>query len=670
MPIALFLAQAAPPAAQAPQQGVVSYGPEFFAAQQPGNALDMINRVPGFTFDRGDSVRGFEGAAGNVLVDGQRPSSKSDTLDEILRRIPAARVARIEVIRGGAPGVDMQGKTVLANVVRKSGGGLKAMAEAKNFFVQDGRNSGGLRLEASGGDGERAWEVGLRGQRAVDDGAGDGPGLRIFGSGAPSQPYYINGEADGQQYTATGAYEAGALGGRLRLNGRLYSDKYKAEETDQLFAPAPGIESQLDTELVKESEIGLRFTRALDATTSLEAIGLRQTHDADIDVSFADAGGRSAFSRSSDRTETIGRLVLKRQWSAALSLEAGGETAVNKQGSRTRFAVDGRDVPLPAAAVEVEEKRSEVFLKSSWRPAARWTLDAALRYETSTISSEGDVVLKKSLRYVKPRLTVAWSPTPGAQLRLRGEREVGQLNFNDYVATANLTTTGSVFAGNPDLNPERAWVVEAALEQQFWGSGSLALTARRYELSDVIDRAPVFAADGRVFDAPANIGSGRKDELLLELTLPTDRLALPNGQLKGNVTRRWTEVSDPTTHSRRGISGAHPVAWNLSVSQDVPRWRLTWGADVSGGYRERYYRFNQIEDLKISTLVRPYVEVRPRPDLNLRAEIFNATQRGVRDFNTVYPGPRSAGGRPDVQARNQTYSAYGVLVRLRKTFGG
>ena len=78
-----FLAQAAVAAAPveaAAQQGVTSYRPEYFVAQQPSTAVDMLNRIPGFTLDNGASVRGFEGAAGNVLIDGQRPASKSDSL--------------------------------------------------------------------------------------------------------------------------------------------------------------------------------------------------------------------------------------------------------------------------------------------------------------------------------------------------------------------------------------------------------------------------------------------------------------------------------------------------------------------------------------------------------------------------------------------------------------
>ena len=62
-------------------------------------------------------------------------------------------------------------------------------------------------------------------------------------------------------------------------------------------------------------------------------------------------------------------------------------------------------MPLPAANVSVEEKRGEVFVKSSWRPTAHWTLDGGFRYETSTISSDGDVVLETGKKEFEEALT-------------------------------------------------------------------------------------------------------------------------------------------------------------------------------------------------------------------------------------------------------------------------
>jgi outer membrane receptor for ferrienterochelin and colicin len=111
-------------ATSAPTSDRLVYEAAFFSAFSPQTALDMISRLPGFTLDDGDSRRGFAGAAGNVLIDGARPSAKSQSLGEVLSQIAARQVERIEVLRN--PGRDAQGQAVVANVVRvrKDGSGV------------------------------------------------------------------------------------------------------------------------------------------------------------------------------------------------------------------------------------------------------------------------------------------------------------------------------------------------------------------------------------------------------------------------------------------------------------------------------------------------------------------------------------------------------------------
>ena len=81
----------------------IVYQPSFFAAGRPDTAYDMVLLLPAFTFDPGGAARGYEASAGNVLIDGQRPSTKFDSLTDILKRIPASSIARVEVIRGLRP---------------------------------------------------------------------------------------------------------------------------------------------------------------------------------------------------------------------------------------------------------------------------------------------------------------------------------------------------------------------------------------------------------------------------------------------------------------------------------------------------------------------------------------------------------------------------------------
>jgi len=672
MLIVHVLAQAA--AAAAPeavaQQGVLSYPPSFFESFRPSNAFEMVQRVPGFTFDGGDDVRGYEGAAGNVLIDGQRPAAKSDNLESILRRLPASQIERVELIRGSAPGIDMQGKTVLVNLVRKNAGGLRGLvALANNYVVDDGRTNPQLRIEGSGGSGGRSWELGLLSARYVDDGAGDGPRLRVAPDGTVLIRSFVESEGHGGETTLTGAFETPLAGGKLRVNGLLGLDEFNYDEKNRQTFPTVSQELDQFGDDEKQLELGARFNRSFGPRTTLELVGLQRNEDGHFGETFQEPGATTFFALDSRTGESIVRSVLKYRRSDRLSFEAGAEGAFNWLESETDFAVNGAPVALPAANVRVEERRGEVFAKTTWRPAAQWTFEAGVRQEASKITSSGDVDLAKTLYFTKPRFAATWAPRATTQLRARIEREVGQLDFDDFVANTDFNTGAGVQAGNPDLNPEQAWVAEVALEQRFWGAGAIVLTARHFELKDVIDRAPVTGANGSLFDAPANIGDGTKDEFAVTLTLPLEKLGWKGAQLRGVGTWRDSKVTDPTTGQKREISGLRPLEWEGHFTYDVPRLRLTWGVDAFGAWRETYYRFNEITDRKLKTYVLTFVEWKPKPDISIRTEIANITERGFRNTRSVYAGPRNTSALQYADDRDIQFGRM-LFVRVRKTFGG
>ena len=672
MSILFVLAQAAavaaPPPASAPaEQGVTSYPPAFFAAQQPANAWEMVDRLPGFRLDTGSSVRGYEDAAGNVLIDGQRPATKTDALDEILRRIPASEVARIDLIRGGAPGIDMQGKSVVANIIRKDGSGIHGVAAvAVNRMADDGRTAPQIRLEANGGRAGRAWEGSLRAFSYVDDGIGDGALRRSDGSGHQLLAADLDSKAGGKQEIAAGAIETPLFGGGLRINGRLFWDAYTFTETDDVSLPSRFLQHDDYQQHKFNTEVGARYSRGFGPNDRLEAVALRQTQRLRYSERFAAPGETTRFFLANDTAESIVRAVLKHSHSERLSWEAGAEGAFNELDAVTDLTENGRATLLPAANVHVEEKRGEALAKLTWRPVAPLTLEADLAEEGSTITATGDVRLSKSLYFTKPRVALTWVVDPETQVRVRYERVVGQLNFNDFVASSSLST-GVLTAGNPNLNPEQDWVSEIAFERRFLGSGSVIVTYRRSKITDAADRAPIFTPAG-VFDQPANIGSGLKEEYAAEATIPLDRIGLKRAQLRGQATWRHSEVTDPTTGAKREISGLHPVDWDAHFSQDIPAWRLTWGVDVFGGWRESYYRFDVVEDRKQQTFVAPFVEWKPRPGSSIRVELDNATERGYRDTITQYAGPRSTAPVTFVQDR-RTHVGRELFIRLRRTFG-
>jgi hypothetical protein len=107
---------ALPPVATETLQARDVYTPADFARFAPRNALDMLRQVPGFTIVSQDQGRGLGQANDNVLVNGERLSSKSEDVFAQLGRIGTNRVERIEIVDGatlGIPGLSGQ----VANVI-------------------------------------------------------------------------------------------------------------------------------------------------------------------------------------------------------------------------------------------------------------------------------------------------------------------------------------------------------------------------------------------------------------------------------------------------------------------------------------------------------------------------------------------------------------------------
>lgn len=648
-------------------EGVTVFTPDFFAASQPYSAMDMVSRVPGFSFDDGDSVRGFGGAAGNVLIDGQRPASKSEPLEETLRRIPATQIERVELIRGGAPGIDMQGRPVVVNVVRRADARGTTLFAVASAFHQDGRTTPAMRFEGARplGEGRRVeWSALI--YSFVDDGAGEGPRQRRDGGGTLIRDAWSDETGGGHGGTFSGAWQQPLAGGRLNANGRLQLERYDWSLEDAVFAPAPGALQVVDANDNVNGELGANWERALGERTRLELVGLQRVRDNAFVSDFDDGADAGRFAEDSVSGESIARAVLRHARTPTWAWEAGGEVAFNYLDSATSFTLNGAPVTLPAANVRVEELRGEAFATSTWRPNGQWALEAGLRAETSTITQSGDSALERSFFYPKPRVLLTWSPGPRTQLRLRLEREVGQLDFGDFVSQTAFST-GVVTAGNAELRPDQTWVLEAAWERRFWDEGALVVTVRRGEITDVADRVPVFTPTD-VFDAPGNIGDGVAEQLAVDLTLPLGRLGISGGLLRFEGEWSRSEVTDPTTGERRRMSGQQPFDGELRFSQDLPARNLQWGVDTFFGFEETYWRFDQVDTLELETWVTAYAEWKPRPDLSLRVEAHNLTGRNLIRTREVYAGPRNTSPLAFIETRDLNYDPF-IYFRVRKTWG-
>jgi hypothetical protein len=175
-----------------------------------------------------------------VLINGERPTTKSENLEDILKRISASAVERIELIRGGAPGIDMQGQTILANVVIKSTVQVEKVANLQTYLYPDGLFGPLLEFQASRRDGINEIEGSVKATIDRTDQTFDG-GARVtsFPDGRPTIKEALKGYDEIQNYVARGAIQRAAPGGKIRVNGKIEYFSFDRDVVYTQYAAGP-----------------------------------------------------------------------------------------------------------------------------------------------------------------------------------------------------------------------------------------------------------------------------------------------------------------------------------------------------------------------------------------------------------------------------------------------
>ncbi len=660
------LACALPAAAQAPAAaaaaqpievaGRTAYPIAFFADSQASNAQEILQRVPGFTLDGGDSgVRGFAGAGGNVLIDGERPASKSVRLQDILRRIPASAIDRIELVRAGDATIDLQGQSLVANIVRREGnaGALALTVAAKRF--SDGWIGPRFALDASRELGDWEVEGAIRGNYDLDPESGSGRRVTTNPAGVVLRDHPLFARERGNELTVNGGAVLRRPDDVIRLNaGAEYSKERGIELLDR--------QRGQETREARAAEFGGDYERTLSTTLSGKLVVLQTLGKVLSTERSVDPGGVEASNQSEKTGESILRGSLAYRPSSTLSFEGGAEGAFNWLESNIAITEDGLPVPIPNDTVRIEERRAEGFVTSSWTVSDKLSLESALRAEASKISQSGDSTLNRNFFFAKPRVSASYNPDAATNIRLRFEREVGQLDFADFAASSDLNL-GSVSAGNARLEPERAWVAEVAVERRFWAEGAIVLTLTHEWVEQVVDRLPI---NGQ-FDGPGNIGDGTRDQAKLNITLPLDRLGLAGARIAGEGFVRRSKVTDPVTGQSRRISNEGPYGGAFVFTHDLPQIASTWGVELDGGAVETSYRIDEIRREETEPYWSIYWEWKPRSNLAIKVQAENFTGRSFERQRTLYDGQRSRNVLDAVERRDAKFDPL-FFVRVRQQF--
>jgi hypothetical protein len=667
-----------------------AYDAAFFAQYAPRTALDIAQRVPGFTLDlgnnqagNGNDVRGFAGTAGNVVINGSRPSTKAEALDTTLSRIPAQRVVRVEVSPGDLYGSDYAGKSQVLNVVLSDAGGfdVNVTAAAKRW------SSGYVNTDIQGSALIR------RGSSTINVSAGTGRN-RQFEEGTDDLTDLGNGQLiehrrKHNSYFNKDPFVAGSWAlehgqdKAIRLNARWQPSSFDLFQDNRVTPPGAPVhdDNLIQTYRDPVIELGGDVTRPL-AGGAIKFVALatrRKRHDVDNYIQRAgllsnNAAVNGGFEQTvrAKRNETIGRLSWTRSNLLGFSFEAGAEAAYNTLDDKVDlFAIDedGEKVriDLPIADAKVKEKRGEVYINVGRNLSPSLRIDGGINYEFSNLKVSGDASADRTLKFLKPNLTLDWKPGGGWHTQFSVRRTVAQLNFYDFISFGDLSTkrfTGS----NADLEPQRAWEFRATVEHPIFTDGLFKLDLGYDLISKLQDQILIIDDRGKAFSGPGNLGTGKRAFATLTVDAPLSRL-WKGLRVKFNGTLQRTRVDDPITHQPRKFSGFFPSwQWDLNVRRDAGPW--SYGFELSDNQHFTFYRTDEFDiNMNRGAYMTAFVEFRPTARTAINFSVDNALSTHAARNRILFRPNRAD---PDFvfdefRDRNRHRS---FQITLKQSFGG
>ena len=672
-----------------------TYDAVFFAPFAPRTAYDIVQHVPGFQLDLGSTqsatgsvdVRGFAGTAGNVVINGARPSTKSETLDTTLQRIPAQRVVRVEVSPGDLYGSDYAGKSQVLNVVLSDAAGFDANVTANatrrytgyiqpnlsgNALIRKGPSS--LNLSA-GTQRNKQYEEGT--DMLVDTATGELVEFRRKHNIYANRDPFIAG-AYALERGSDDAY---------RVNARWQPSRFDLFQKNRVTPEdgAPHDDNLHQHYRDPVFELGGDVTRPL-ADGAIKFVGLatrRKRNDFDQYIQRdgliedgATVNGGSEQLVEANRNETIGRISWTRSKLLGFSFEAGAEASLNTLDDHTTFSrldQNGEKVPdpLPLADATVKEKRGEVYVNGGRNITSKLRIDGGINFEFSHLTVTGDAHEDRRLSFLKPNLSLDWNAGSGWHGQVSVRRTVAQLDFYDFISVADLSAQ-RVNGGNAQLQPQRTWEYRATIEHPVLGDGLVKLDLGHDQVSLLQDRILICDPDHPndatlCFDAPGNLGSGKRDFAQLTVDFPLSRL-WSGLRIKGGGTLQRTRVEDPIDHQQRKWSGFYPAwQWNLDVRRDSGKW--SYGFAVNDNQRFTFYRTDEFDtNFNGSPYWTAFVEYRPWSNTAITLDIDNLTaSSGNRDRLLFRPNR----ARPtfifdEFRERNRHQS---IGLTLKRSFG-
>ena len=614
----------------------IVYDGKFFSRfPNAVSVLDIINRIPagqGILREGENSERGFATNEDRILIDGRRFTGKSNDSTSALERITVDQVERIEIIRGSSPDVKTSSQESLLNIVLKPtpsrGSGswridsqyVRGMTVAFGGFVSYGRNSDTSNYQLSFKREEQRRVFALAEQRLT---GADIPGQTLTENDRIS--FGVDTVSASVSFNPNDAHT-------LQLNG-AYGDTDYSTRAEGLLVDASenmvGDTVRFNVEKLPEWELGGDYEIALNEALAFKVLGLHSDKSWSMFAGedFLIEGGAIEedflFDIAQSSTESIFRQSLKWRLSDQHRLEFAAEFAVNELSSLFNYfeRIDGELVPIeiPGSDTTINERRREAYVLHTWSPNEAWVFETTLGAEASTIKQTGESFRSRDFSFFKPGIDIRFDRDANQQYQLSVRRDIGQLNFGDFGASADIDN--NVYSGNTELVPEKQWQYDFSYERRLPDdAGRIVATLSYHEFEDKIELIPLTDSNGDTISAVGNIGDGYLSQLEIAGSFRLSGLSLPNLIIEPTLRLTDTKVTDPFTGRPREFDMTHEVYFRVDIWHDITDWGLSYGGAMAMGDERVHFDYDEIATHNRFAFYRVFAEYQLGRGIILRAE--------------------------------------------------
>lgn len=602
-------------AIEAPSQGgtLETYAPEFFRQFQPNTALDMVQRIPGFTLRSGESERGFGEAQSNLLINGRRPSTKSQSADDILSRISAGTVVRIELLDGASldiPGLSGQVVNIVAKSVELSGNWRYAarFEEGTEPQVLEGE------VNLSGTRGDLGFSLGLElGQFTFTEDSVEtffDPSRVVIED--RTEDVFLRNVDPSLNLALTWVPQSGRFEGHAaNLNAafQLSNDNSGIRETFTAIDPSRTSGWSFANIGSDEFEAEISGDYAFPLTLgglngTLKLIALNRIEDSEGETVFVQAFDgqaptRITFSEDFLEGETIARTEYGFKLGTAHDVQFSAEYAFNFLESDNSF--EDRFSTFVVDQVRVEEDRFNARVTDSWQISPDLSLQTSIGAEYSSLQVVDPRSAAREFFRPKGFAAISYKLSDLYSLRAEAERSVGQLDFTTFISDRNLADS-LITAGNNEIKPSQSWNISVEFERTDDTLLSGRIAPYLELIDDPIDRVLI----GGLIEGPGNLDQAVRYGINANATLLFDRLGAPGLRLELDGGIGDSSIDDPLTGLSRQTNFNQEYRYSAFARYDIPGSNIALTGQINNDETSPFYR---LDDIRTINVERPFLSL-------------------------------------------------------------